>query len=135
MLALLPSATKLRQGNVFTPVCHSVHGGCLPQCMLGYTHPWADIPPGQTPYTPWQTPPWANKPLGRHPLLGRNPPGQTPPPPGQTQPHLDRHTHRGRHFQQTPPFQWSLQRTVRILLECILVTSCFVLHNNHFQGM
>ena len=23
----LPPATKLRQGNVFTPVCHSVHGG------------------------------------------------------------------------------------------------------------
>ena len=22
----LPSATKLRLGNVFTPVCHSVHG-------------------------------------------------------------------------------------------------------------
>ena len=53
---LLPPATKLRQGNVFTPVCHSVHRGggvCLPQvpgggradppgrhppaqCMLGY---------------------------------------------------------------------------------------------------
>ena len=43
---LLPPATKLRQGNVFTPVCHSVPGGgCLPhnlgrhppaQCMLGY---------------------------------------------------------------------------------------------------
>ena len=26
---------QLRQGNVFTPVCHSVHGGCLPQYMLG----------------------------------------------------------------------------------------------------
>ena len=24
---LLPPATKLRQGNVFTPVCDSVHGG------------------------------------------------------------------------------------------------------------
>ena len=32
---------KLRQGNVFTGVCDSVHGrgGCLPQCMLGYTRP------------------------------------------------------------------------------------------------
>ena len=31
--------TKLRKGNVFTPVCQSFcsQGGCLPQCMLGYT--------------------------------------------------------------------------------------------------
>ena len=49
---MLPPARKLRQGNVFTPVCHSVH-----------THP---LPPGQTP--PGQThPPWADtSPLGRH---------------------------------------------------------------------
>ena len=44
--AFLPPATKLRQGNVFTPVCHSVHwggGSAIPpsrqpppaQCMLG----------------------------------------------------------------------------------------------------
>ena len=43
----LPPATKLRQGNVFTPVCHSVHGGggqtpllgrhpLTAQCMLEY---------------------------------------------------------------------------------------------------
>ena len=48
----LPSATKLRQGHVFTPIYlyTTGEGGCLPQCMLGYT-PWADtpIPPGQTP--------------------------------------------------------------------------------------
>ena len=38
--------TKLREGYVFTPVCHSVHmGGCLPLCMLGYI-------PGQTPPPP-----------------------------------------------------------------------------------
>ena len=36
---LLPPATKLGQGYVFTHVCDSVHGGCLSQCMLGYTHP------------------------------------------------------------------------------------------------
>ena len=40
----LPSAAKLRQGNVFRSVCqefcpHWGEGGCLPQCMLGYTHP------------------------------------------------------------------------------------------------
>ena len=58
--------TKLWKGNVFTPVCQSFcsYGGCLPQCMLGYTLPWADTP------------------LGRHPL----PLGRYPPPPGQTPP-------------------------------------------------
>ena len=55
--------TKLRKGNVFTPVCQSfcsrgggevsvlVHAGIHPQ---GRHPPWTD--------TPWQTPP-----LGRHP--------------------------------------------------------------------
>ena len=86
-------------------------GGCLPQCMLGYTQsPWADTPvlgrpppdrhplasvhagihkpPGQIPslgrHRPGHTTPWADNPLGRHPLLGIHPlgihpPGQTPP--------------------------------------------------------
>ena len=27
IIALLPPATKLRQGNIFTPVCHSIHSG------------------------------------------------------------------------------------------------------------
>ena len=70
--AFLPSTTKLWQGNIFTPVCHSVHrrGVCLSACWdthspLGQTPPsWAD--------TPWQTPPdrhtpWADTRLGRHP--------------------------------------------------------------------
>ena len=36
---LLPPATKLGQGNIFTGNCDSVHRGGLPQCMLGYhTH-------------------------------------------------------------------------------------------------
>ena len=60
----LPSATKLRQGNVFTRVCHSVHGGCLPQCMLGYT-PLGRHPPCRS---PGQTPPGQTPSLGRHPL-------------------------------------------------------------------
>ena len=45
---LLPSATKLRQGYVFTRVCDSVKRGRLPHCMLGYT-PLSDqkqTPPG-----------------------------------------------------------------------------------------
>ena len=77
---LLPPEKKLRQGNVFTPVCHSVHGGgCLPHplwpeadTLLG-RHPSGQTPPGQTPPgTP--PPPWADTPrhtpttLGRHPL-------------------------------------------------------------------
>ena len=33
----LPPATKLRQGNVFTPVCHSVHRGVsVPACTVGH---------------------------------------------------------------------------------------------------
>ena len=38
---------SLGQGNIFTPVCHSVHRGGLPQCMLGYHHP-----PGPGAHTP-----------------------------------------------------------------------------------
>ena len=64
---------KLRKGNVFTPVCDSVHRG-------GYTHTS----------------------LGRHPpadtTLGRHPPPQADSPQGRP-----------------------LQRTVGILLECILM--------------
>ena len=69
------------QGNIFAPVCHSVHGGggCLPQCMLGYHTPWEHTPPpGADPpwnrHPPEQTPPW-----GRHPPGGDTPPEQTPP--------------------------------------------------------
>ena len=62
------------QGNIFTPVCHSVHrgvsasvhggipcteaGGCLPQCMLGYrpleadTLPWEQTPPQEQTHPP-----------------------------------------------------------------------------------
>ena len=29
-MTFLPPATKLRQGNVFTPVCDSVQGGGIP---------------------------------------------------------------------------------------------------------
>ena len=100
--------------------------GCLPQCMLGRhpcpmgRHPpWAPTP-GQTPPTPWQTPP-----LGRHlpgqippPAdnpLGRQPLGQTPPSPANPPP--------GRH---PPTSRRLLLRTVRILLECILVS---ILHS------
>ena len=35
---VLPPATKLRQGIVFTPVCHSVHGGSLCPNMHHRSH-------------------------------------------------------------------------------------------------
>ena len=65
---LLPSATKLRQGNIFTGVCQSFCSkGGVSQHALGKTLP------SQTP------PPLGRHPLGRHPL-GRQYPGQTSPP-------------------------------------------------------
>ena len=56
-------------------------------------------------------------PLGRHPQAVTPPPGQTPSP-RHTPPWVD--TPR-----QPPPPRRPLQRTVRILLECILVTFSF----------
>ena len=62
-------------------VSHSVHrGGCLPQCMLGYTHPqeahtpWADTP------TPGSISP-ASIPPGNHTSPGSTPPEKHIPPP------------------------------------------------------
>ena len=37
------------QGNIFTPVCHSVHGGVCPSACWDTTPPGADTPPDQTP--------------------------------------------------------------------------------------
>ena len=47
----LPPATKLRQGNVFTPVCDSVHRGIsVPACTTGHMFKgvsvWGDLCPG-----------------------------------------------------------------------------------------
>ena len=68
--AFLPSVNEVAERCVFTPVCHSVHGGggCLPHCMLEYTPPRADTP-------------WADTPLGRQPPWEDIPRGQTTPPP------------------------------------------------------
>ena len=89
---LLPLATKLGQGYIFTGVCHSVNRGgvCLSAC-------WDAMSPGK------QTP------LGRrHPPRGRPPRKQTSPqkhmppeadtPPG-SRPHLEADTHQ----KQTSP--------------------------------
>ena len=54
-----------------------------------------------------------------HRGVWQTPPGRQPPPTGQTPPPLGRHS-LGRH----PPSRRQLQRSVRILLECILVVSC-----------
>ena len=85
--------TKLRQGNVFTRVCREF---CPQRGVSGRQ------PPGQTP--PGQTPPWTDT-----PCLGRHPPGQTPPWPDTTP------------WPDIPLSRRLLQRTVRILLECIFV--------------
>ena len=46
---LLPT-TKLWQGNVFTPVCHSVHGGGH-VCLVGDVgHVWHTCPPAPSPF-------------------------------------------------------------------------------------
>ena len=77
---------SLGQGNLFTPVCQSVHGGgglCIPACN------GPDTPPGKHPS--------GRHPLGRH-SLGRHHPRQTPilgrnplcrHPLGQTSPQAD----------------------------------------------
>ena len=89
------------QGNIFTPVCHSVHRGGLPQCMLGYHPPRTrQTPPrDQTPPTKQTTPP--------PPDQADTPPGtrQTPPRTRQTPLPGTRQTPPG--TRQTPP--WTRQ--------------------------
>ena len=75
---LLPAATKLGQGNIFTSVCQEFcprggGGGCLPQCMLGFP-PGADPPGPGTP--PEQTP----RDQTHTPRTRPTPPEQTSPP-------------------------------------------------------
>ena len=73
------------QGNVFTPICHSVHGGKVYTPSPRHTLPaWADTPARQT-SPPDQTPSWADAsladatladiPPGRHPSGRHHPPG------------------------------------------------------------
>ena len=144
MLAFLPPEKRsLGQGNIFAPVCHSVHGGGkylgrYPSWQV-HTPPQVGIPPlGR--YTPLAgTPPRQVPPLAGTPLAG-TPPGQVHPPgryiplarytPGQVHP-PGRYTPLGRYTsiagtQPPPPEQCMLgdtgnKRPVRILLECILV--------------
>ena len=64
MLSCCPPQTKFGQGNIFAPVCHSVHSGGVP----GQVHPQAGTPLRQV-----------------HPLAGTSP-GQVHPPGRNTTP-------------------------------------------------
>ena len=69
--ALLPPAKRsLGQGNIFAPVCHSVHRGRVPGQVHptagtppGQVHPRAGAPPGQV-HPQAGTPHWAGTPPG-----------------------------------------------------------------------
>ena len=125
---LLPSATKLGQGYIFTSVCDSVHGGST----------WAGTPP-RTRYTPGPgTPPGQGTPPGtRYTPLDQVPPGTrytpwdqvhspgpgTPPGPG-TAPPLGPGTPP---WEQCMPGDTGNKWVVHILLECILVSQASVI--------
>ena len=90
------------QGNIFTPVCHSVHrGGGLPQCMLG-CHP-----SGRRHHPPLCQ---GDPPAKETPRKEAPPAKETPPPEG------------GIPRKETPrEGDLPAIRSIRILLECILV--------------
>ena len=62
--------TKFGQGNIFTPVCHSVH-------MVGSTSVHAGIPPPSLEQTPLEQTPWDHA-----PPQDQGPPWDQAPPPG-----------------------------------------------------
>ena len=109
---------SLGQGNIFTPVCYSVHRGvCLSACW-DTTPPRTRHPPRADPLGTEPPPPREQQthPLGpgthqEHTLLGSRPPQEQTAPP----------------WEQTPPPEQSIlgdmvnERAVRILLECNLV--------------
>ena len=70
------------QGNIFTPVCHSVHRGGLTQCMLGcHQPPTKETPPGRRhPPLPRRTPPPRRDPPGRRHPPAKETPCQGDPP-------------------------------------------------------
>ena len=108
LTCLLPAATKLGQGNVFTGVCDSVHGGvCISAC-------WDTTPQEQTP--PWEQ---TRPPRSRHP-----PPGPDPPRPGTTPPSGPDPPRSGHPPPASRRQHTVNERPVRILLECILVFIC-----------
>ena len=94
------------EGYVFTCVCLSTGESTWAGTPLG-----PDTPPG-TRYTPWDQ---------IHPRYQVHPPGTRYTPPGPGTPPGQVHTHPGPGTH--PPSRRLLLRTVRILLECILVKS------------
>ena len=124
--SLLPAATKLGQGNVFTGVCDSVHsgGGVSASVHAGIPHPTSHPgPPGIRPLLE-QTPPRDKTPQSRHShppgpdppgadtSLGQDPPGPDPPgantplgqdPPGADTPPRTRHIHTPPRADPPPP--------------------------------
>ena len=73
-IELLPAATKLGQGNVFTGVCLSTGGGSA-SVHARIPPPTGSRPPDQAPPSPGS---------GRHPLDQADPPGPGRPPWKQT---------------------------------------------------
>ena len=127
---LLPPATKLGQGYVFTGVCDSVHGGG--EYLTRYTPPGPGPPGPGTPPLDQVHPQTRCIPLDQvHPRDHVHPPDQVHPPWDQGPPRPG--TPPGNRY--TPPAQSMLgdtvnARAVRILLECILV---FIMHcQSHF---
>ena len=129
MKQFLPPANVVCECYIFTPVCDSVNGGCLPEGGVWDTPPRQTPPPGRHPlgrHPQADTPPGRHLPLSRHPQAD-TPPGQTPL--GQT-PLADTPQADTPLGLSTPPrTKYTPQDTVnawavRILLECKLVSGC-----------
>ena len=88
------------QGNVFTGVWDSVHGGggCLPQCMLGYHTPLEQRS------TPWVDPPRSRHPQDQTPPRNRHyPPWSRHPPRAETHPQEQTPLEQTPQTRHTPP--------------------------------
>ena len=98
LMILLSPANEVWGKVIFSVACvkNSVHGGCLPQCMLGY-HPREQTPPRSRP-------PWSRHPPGADTPWEQTPPGANTPHQEQTPPtrskHPPRAVHAGRYGQQ-----------------------------------
>ena len=74
---------SLGQGNIFAPVCHSVHRGGLPQCKLGYPLCQGDPPAKET--LPAKETSCQGDPLPRRPPCQGDPPAKKTPLQAHTQ--------------------------------------------------
>ena len=127
ILAFLPPATKLGQGNVFTGICDSFNRGVSVSVHAG-------IPPPRSRHPPGIDPPGADTPQEQTPRGEQTPPWEQTPPSSRHSPGTDTHPReqtppRSRHHPPPPHTQSMLgdtvnARAVRILLECNLVCEC-----------